>query len=154
MAEFKTWLEAIEANRFDEWTKEQLINEMPHTHFVGHLPPDLAFLRGAFVDLGFENLGLTPEEHRKVMLAFGGSGVKLPGMAYRLRHARPGHSVVEPVDGTEEATLPNHWRQAVSVMNNDDNFTWIGKRVRPDQVGQIDLSLYHDEGDGYRLKGA
>jgi hypothetical protein len=152
MAEFRTWLEAIEANHFDEWTREQLISEMPHTYFVGNLPPDFAFLQGRYVDLGFENLGLTPEEHRKIMLAFGGVGVQMPDTQLRLRFAYP-NTVVEPVDGTEQAVLPDDWRQAVIVTNNDDKFTWIGKRVRPDQYGQIDFNLYHDEGDGYRLKG-
>ena len=151
MGEFKTWLECIEANHFDEWAKETLINEMPHTHFVGALPSDMAFLRGAFVDLGFENLGLSSEEYRKVMLAFGGTGVHVPGTAYRLRHATPGHSLVEPADGTEQAALPAHWRQAVFVMGNDERLTWIGKRVRPDQVGRIDRSHYRDIADGWEL---
>ena len=147
---FKTWLESIEANHFDEWTTEQLISEMPHTHFVGVLPADMMFLRGAFVDLGFENLGLSPEEYRKVMLAFGSKGVGVGG--YCLRHASPGHSMIEPADGTEEVSLPNYWRQAVSVLGNNEVFTWIGKRVRKDQLGgEVDFSLYHDVGDGYQL---
>ena len=28
---------------------------------------------------------------------------------------------------------------------------WIGKRVRPDQVGEVDLGLYRDAGDGWEL---
>ena len=38
---FKTWLERLESNRFDEWTKSRMIDEMPHTYFAGNLPPEL-----------------------------------------------------------------------------------------------------------------
>jgi hypothetical protein len=62
-----TWLERVEANRFDDWTKERLIKEMPHTYFLGYLPLALAFLQGRFVDLGFKNLGLSSAEHRALM---------------------------------------------------------------------------------------
>lgn len=147
MAEFKTWLEAIESNRFDEWTREQLINEMPHTHFVGPLPRELEFLQG-LVDLGFENLGLPDEAFREIMMAFGGKGVRVPGTTYRLRHARPMQSAVEPADGTEPV-LPKDWKQAVFVMDANDKFTWIGKRVRPDQIGKVDMSQYQDAGEGF-----
>jgi hypothetical protein len=53
----RTWLERVEANRFDDWTRERMIKETPHTYFIGYLPVALAFLQGRFVDLGFENLG-------------------------------------------------------------------------------------------------
>jgi hypothetical protein len=29
--------------------------------------------------------------------------------------------------------------------------TWIGKKVRQDQVGKVDLGLYQDAGDGWQL---
>ena len=150
---FKTWLECIEANHFDESITEMLINEMPHTRFTGGLPSDMAFLRGAHVDLGFENLGLPAEEHRKIMRAFGGTGVVVPRTSWRLRFAylHGPDSVVEPVDGTEQAALPNYWRQAALVVGNDDRLTWIGKRVRPEQIGNVDLRLYRDAGDGWEL---
>ena len=80
----KTWLERLEANRFDDWTKERMIEEMPHTYFLGLLPIALAFLQGRFVDLGFENLGLSAPEHRALVLGFGGSGVCIPGTQLRL----------------------------------------------------------------------
>jgi len=34
---FKTWLERVESNRFDEWTKENMVMEMPRTFFTGFL---------------------------------------------------------------------------------------------------------------------
>lgn len=148
----QTWLDAVDSHEFDEWTREQMVREMPHTHFAGSIPALLEFLRGAFVDLGFENLGLMPAELRRIMLAFGGGGVAVPGSPHRLRHAAPGHSVVEALDGTELGTLPAHWRQGVLVVGNDDQYTWIGKRVRPDQIGPIDLSQYDDVGDGWKLR--
>src|SRR6516164_11149576 len=83
--QLKTWLQRVEANRFDDWTKEHMIKEMPHTFFIGYLPLALAFLQGRFVDLGFENLGLSSLEHRAIMLAFGGRGVCIPGTQLRMR---------------------------------------------------------------------
>ena len=113
----KTWLERVEANRFDEWTREGMINEMPHTYFIGYLPPELSFLQGRFVDLGFENLGLSSQEHREVMLAFGGTGVSIPGTQPRMRFAYP-HSEIEPIDGSETATLPSWWKECVLVTDD------------------------------------
>jgi hypothetical protein len=55
----ETCLKRLESNRFDEWTKERMVREMPRTYFPGYLPAALAFLQGRFVDLGFENLGLS-----------------------------------------------------------------------------------------------
>jgi hypothetical protein len=143
----KTWLERVEANRFDDWTKEHMIKEMPHTYFIGYLPLALAFLQGRFVDLGFENLGLSSLEHRAIMLAFGGTGVRIPGTQLRMRFAYP-HAVIEPVDGGETATLPTWWREGVLVTDDQGIPTWVGKKVRPDQTAGIDLQQYKDLGEG------
>ena len=150
--ELKTWLERVEANRFDDWTKEQLIKEMPHTYFLGYLPLALAFLQGRFVDLGFENLGLSSLEHRAIMLAFGGTGVCIPGTQLRMRFAYP-HAVVEPVDGGETATLPTCWKEGVLVTNDQGVPTWVGKRVRSDQTTGMDLQEYKDSGEGLTPPG-
>src|SRR5205823_921237 len=106
----RTWLDCVEANRFDDWTKEHLIKETPRTYFIGYLPLALAFLQGWFVDLGFENLGLSSPEDRAIMLGFGGTGVCIPGTQLRMRFAYP-HAVIEPVDGSESATLPSCWKE-------------------------------------------
>src|ERR1700722_10678454 len=106
----ETWLERVESNHFDTWTKERMFNEMPHTFFLGYLPLDLAFLGGRFVDLGFENLGLPPAEHRQIMLAFGGTGLCIPGTQQRMRFVYP-HAAIESVDGSETATLPVWWKE-------------------------------------------
>src|SRR5438128_7496360 len=107
-----TWLERVKANRFDEWTKERMVTEMPHTYFIGFLPLALAFLQGRFVDLGFENLGLSSQEHRTIMLAFGGTGVGIPDTQFRMRFVYP-HAEIEPIDGNESATLPASWKEGV-----------------------------------------
>ena len=142
-----TWLERVDANRFDTWTKEQMIKEMPHTYFLGYLPLALAFLQGRFVDLGFENLGLSSSEHREIMLAFGGTGVCIPGSQLRMRFAYP-HSVIEPVDGSETVTLPTWWKEGVLVTNDQGVPSWVGKKVRPDQTAGIDLRQFNDSGEG------
>ena len=143
----KTWLGRVQANRFDEWTKEHMIKETPHTYFLGFLPLALAFLEGRFVDLGFENLGLTSSEHRAIMLAFGGTGLSIPGTQLRMRFAYP-HAVVEPVDGSETAVLPNCWKEGVLVIADQGAPTWVGKKVRPDQTTGFDLQQYKDSGEG------
>lgn len=150
MGEFKTWLEALEAQNFEPLVMEMIINEMPHTHFMGPLPQGFEFLKGGFVDLGFENLGLSPPEQYTLNKALAGTGIAIPGTRFKIRSMKGGDTQVLPIDGSEIAALPPHWKQAVYVVDND-NYTWIGKRVRPDQVGQVDLSLYDDEGNGYKL---
>jgi hypothetical protein len=146
--QLKTWLERVEANRFDDWTKEQMIKEMPHTYFLGYLPLALAFLQGRFVDLGFENLGLSSQEYRAIMLAFGGTGVCIPGSPLGMRFAYP-HAVIEPVDGSETATLPIWWKEGVLVTDDQGVPTWVGKKVRPDQTAGINLQKYKDSGEGF-----
>jgi hypothetical protein len=148
--QLKTWLERVEANRFDDWTREHMIKEMPHTYFLGYLPVALAFLQGRFVDLGFENLGLSSSEHRAIMLAFGGTGVCIPGTPLRMRYAYP-HAVIEPTDGSETATLPTWWKEGVLVTDDQGVATWVGKKVRADQTAGIDLRGYKDSGEGLTL---
>jgi hypothetical protein len=144
----ESWLERLEAKRFDEWTKAQMVNEMPHTYFLGFLPAALVFLQGRFVDLGFENLGLPSEEHHKILLAFGGTGVRIPGTSLRMRFAYP-HSEIESTDGSETAILPTWWKEAVLVVDDQGVPTWVGKRVRPDQTAGFDLRGYKDAGEGW-----
>lgn len=144
----RTWLERIEANRFDAWTREQMVKETARTYFPGFLPVALMFLQGRFVDLGFENLGLSPGEHRKIMPAFGGTGLAIPDTQMRMRFVYP-HAEVEPTDGSETATLPSWWKEGVLVVNDQGTATWVGKRVRPDQTAGFDLQDYQDAGEGW-----
>lgn len=111
-----TWLEAIDANHFDGWTRTMLITEAQRTLFSDHLPAGFEFLGGGFVDLGFETLGLSAVELEAVRLAFVGAGVTVPVSDHRLRNVSPGRSVVEPKDGREAAALPDHWRRGITVI--------------------------------------
>jgi hypothetical protein len=152
VSEFKTWLEAIEANHTAPWTREMLIREAQKTGFHRPLPPGFQFLGGGFVCLGFECLGLSAEDEWKLAVAFVAGGVAVPGTPYRLRNVRPLRSVVEATDWTEQATLPGHWRQGVLVMGRDARYLWIGKGNNLGRLGNIDLRDYEDAGDGWRLK--
>jgi hypothetical protein len=147
MLKSKTWLERMNANRFDQWTRDHMINEIPHTYFLGFLPFDVIFLHGRFVDLGFENLGLPPQEQRDIMLAFGGTGVCIPGTQLRMRFVYP-HAEIEPIDGSETATLPSWWKECVLVTDDQAIPTWVGKKVRADQTAGFNLQGYKDAGEG------
>ena len=114
-----TWLDAIDSNGFDEWTRMTLIIEAQRTKFPGELPAGFGFLGGGFVDLHFESLGLAAADLDAVRLAFVGVGVRVPGTEYRLRNVRPFRSLVEPASGDESATLPGHWREGVVVVAHD-----------------------------------
>jgi hypothetical protein len=48
-----------------------------------------------------------------------------------------------------EPPLTAHWGQGVLVIDAQDRLAWFSKRVRPDQVGKVDLVLYKDAGDGW-----
>lgn len=111
-----TWLDAIDANGFDGWTRTMMIREAQRTRFPGHLPAGFEFLRGPFVDLGFDRLGLGAAELDAVLLAFVGTGVAVPGTPCRLRFVRPVLSVVEPADVGEGTALPTGWRECVVVV--------------------------------------
>src|SRR5947209_2585622 len=110
MTEFKTWLEAIEADFPDKpWIRESLVREAQKTGFAKPLPSGFEFLGAGFVCLGFAYLGLAQEEEWNLALAFVGAGVVVPRTPYRLRNVRSLRSLVEPADGTEKATLPATW---------------------------------------------
>lgn len=121
-----------------------LINEMPHVS-IKEAPPELDFLCG-FVDFGLEN-----SEYKlsvpNIAKAIYGNGVAIPNETYKIRL----HSmflILEPSTG-EEPLFPEDWKQCLCVMNNDSQFTYIGKKVRPDQIGNIDYSQYEDIGDAW-----
>ena len=124
-----TWLDFIEANGFDDSTRTLMIREAQRTRFPGELAAGFGFLRGPFVDLGFDRLGLAAVELDAVLLAFVGVGVGVPGTPWRLRFIRPVLSVVEPADGGEGSTLPEHWRGGVLVPGRDAKPTWAENRA-------------------------
>jgi len=118
----KTWLDAIDANGFDEWTRTTLVIEAQRTRFPGDLPAGFEFLRGPFVDLCFEHLGLAAAELEAVRLAFVGIGVRVPGSDYRLRNVRPFRSLVEPASGDETVSLSDGWQHGIVVFATDGGY--------------------------------
>ena len=120
-----------------EHIRESIIKEAPHTRVQGPLPPELAFLGGTpshYVDLGFENLGLTEAETRAIYVAFIGHGVAIPNTNYKLRYTKTGVAVVEQITAEEElVTLPEHWMEAVLVADESYEPCYIGKLVRREQ---------------------
>jgi hypothetical protein len=144
-----TYLQSI--SHFSEAVRDSLITWSTRTCFP-QVPAELSFLRPGFVDLGFENLGLSEADHKALLLAFCGDGVAIAGTPHKLRFSGVGMAtVVEPATG-QEPSLPAHWKQGLYVVDPQDRLTWIGKRVRPDQVGKVDLGLYRDAGDGWQLR--
>jgi hypothetical protein len=95
---------------------------------IGKLPEGFEFLKGT-CDLGFQDLGLPPDQLRDVRAAFLRCGVRVPGTPYRLRLDRVFWSYVELADGSETATLQEHWREAVVVRGKDGVPTHVGKLV-------------------------
>lgn len=143
----KTFLESISG--FPNEVQQHLLSEIPATHFL-ELPSQFKFLQGAYVDLGFENLGLNKDDYTAICRAFGHHGVGIPNTNYKLQFViGAGYSAILPADGTE-LSLPDYWREAIFVVQGNQ-FTWIGKRVRPDQIGTIDYEKYRDVGEGWEL---
>lgn len=141
-----------------EAIQEALVNEAPHTRFEkSTIPTSLKFLSGAFVDLGFENLGLSVSDFSRIMRAFSGHGVRLPSpnAQLRIRHSRQGLAVVELADGSEEVSLPSHWAEGVLSIDVDDELLWVGKRVRREQLPENwDRSAYVEVVEGWQRKPA
>jgi hypothetical protein len=145
--QFRTYLDTLK--QLPPWGRGACVNEAMLTHFVAPVPDDLSLLRGGLADLGFDNLDLPPQEQNKMLLAFVGRGVRVPGTPYRLRNWGI-RSFVEAADGSEEAALPENWKQALLVpARNHDGFTWIGKRVPKNKIGNVDFNQYADAGEGW-----
>ena len=106
---------------------------------INSTPPELAILKG-YASLGFEYLGLGRHDHWPLLKAMAGTGVRIPNTPYRFRVALQAHISIELADGSEEATLPEYWIEAVTVtintgstrsngwMYNHFMYTWIGNR--------------------------
>ncbi len=98
---------------------------LPSAPVSGRLPDELWFLEGPLVDFGFGKLDLLQAEIEKILRAFCGRGVAVPGTPYRLRHSVMSLiTFVEPATG-QEIMLPDNWRETVRSQS------WIGKRVVP-----------------------
>ena len=115
--------------------QESIIKEAPHTRIQGAMNfLDTQFLHGAFIDLGFENLGLDPAQQKVLQQNFIAAGLRIPGTSLKLRYDRTGITKIEQAEGGE-TTLPEDWKEAVLVLDADDNVSYAGKYVRPEQTG-------------------
>lgn len=101
---------------------------------------ELVFLQG-IVDFGFENLGT--KENEQATVAFWRNGVKIPNTNWKLRRNQIGSAVLEAADGTEQYVLPDFWKQAIYVTDENNIFTWIGKKC---QFKPKDFNFYKDVG--------
>lgn len=154
----KLWTEEI--RHLPKDVQESLLTEQPHTRFHGAAPKEFDFLLGpnVFVDLGFENYGLGKEKLFEYLRAFSGTGCLVPTASspyWKLRNSRPLHSMIEPADG-DEVALPPYWTECVLIVDSDDRIRWIGNRVRPDQLGDIDWAAFNQTtrfgGNGWEPK--
>jgi hypothetical protein len=123
----------------------------PHAEFR-QVPPELSFLQGD-VDLGFEDLGLSPQQRHALSVAFEGGGGAVPETTYRLRRL-PNSAVgaVEAATG-QEPFLPAGWKQALYTLVGNV-FTYVGKKVRrndqlPPNFEPATDPSYRDVGDGH-----
>jgi hypothetical protein len=146
LVKVKTWLESVEQLNAG-FRRPMLIEAAAHTSFQPPLPAELSFLAGRFVGLGLENLGLGPKKVNDLLRAFSGAGVVVPNTGWRLRFAYP-YAVVERTDDSELETLPDWWKEAVLVTDDQFAPTWVGKRVRLDQTAGFNLQGYRDVGEG------
>lgn len=121
-----TWLDAIDANGFNGEVRTMMIREAHRTRFPGDLPAGFAFLRGPFLHLGFDRLGLTAADLDAVLLAFIDTGVRVPGTNFRVRYVRPVLSVVELASGDEMSELSDRWRRCFAALATDAGYASCG----------------------------
>ena len=95
---------------------------------------------------------MSPDLVKQFIDAFSNKGVAILKTEWKMRYRGGMGVLIEPSDGSEPI-LPIYWKQGVYVVNSQDVFTWIGKRVRQDQLGvKIDFNLYNDAEDGWEIK--
>lgn len=141
------WYTGLDA--FPPETREWMLESSAEGLYLhGEIPDEVSFLKGNFVHLGLAHLGLEISERRMLEDAFASTGVIIPNTNYRLRFTYM-RSIIEPVDGTEKATLPSCWKEGVLVRVGD-KFTWIGKRV-PLTGFDVNLNDYVEKDGGYEI---
>ena len=128
--------------RFRGWF-ENLMLEDP-VGIYDDPPPskELAFLQG-IVDFSFENIAEHNPVKRKALYdANKGDGIAFPNTELCLRNCK-----IEPTGETTPAmTFPNDWKQYIFVTR-DNVLTWVGHKVRDNQVDRSKLVGYIDNGE-------
>ena len=131
----KLYSESIQS--LPDTLKETILKEAPHTRIEGEIPPEWSFLQGSFIDLGFENLQVSQAIKRQILNSFIGNGVAVPNSSYKLRYTRTGITVIEKISSNERLVLlPDDWFEAILVLGDNNEVTYRGSLVRPDQVGE------------------
>jgi hypothetical protein len=132
---------------FDKYIQEMLMSEHPH----GRIQASETIPHGNYIDLGFENYGVPEKTYKALYTAIYNTGCKIPGTNFRIRCGPGDIYLVEPSDGTETATLPKNWRQAMYVMQlgEKDEFVFIGKLVRQHQIGTFRRTTLPRTQDGF-----
>ncbi len=122
-----TYLDKIK--HFAEPIIEMLVTEAPHTSF-GSVPPELNFLKGGSVDLGFENIP-DKELARTIYRAFSGTGVAIPGTQYKMRAEFGMVANIETIKPDEQLpTLPEDWMEYVHVIDvNSQKSLYQGSKL-------------------------
>jgi hypothetical protein len=129
----------------------QILMELPNTNSVGvPLPPELAMLADAYIDLGFEDW---PDQQLRATLepALGTTGVCVPGTHY-LIIGSPRGLVVANSTGNEPV-LPANWLRYVAAVPDKPQggtspFQWVGKDVSQRRTAGNPLPP-RDLGDGW-----
>lgn len=158
MKKFKEWSKKYSESiaHLSEGAKNFLMQEDPHFRINAISDPSLKFLVGVITDFGLENLNLSEELRKQYRDAMYGAGTVLTGTLYKIRYTGVMMKGVIEVATGQELELPRNWRQAVLVVNHQDQFSWIGKLVRPDQLGvdtlsDFDFTVYRETEDGWEL---
>lgn len=114
---------------FDKPILEMLLAEAPHTSF-GAVPPELIFLKGGSVDLGFENIQ-PRETQNAIRLAFTQNGVRIPGTNYKMRAEFGMIASIEETKPNENIpTLPPEWSEYVHVIDvNTQKSLYVGSKL-------------------------
>ena len=134
---------------FDKQIQEMLMMEHPHGKVEKGVPTSLSVFENNYVDWGFENLGISPTEMRNLYNAIIGTGIIIPNTDYKVRETPRATFSIEEIDGTETANMPENWKKAFYILTDKDEYVWIGRLVRQDQIGTFDRTTLQESEDGF-----
>lgn len=118
-----------------------MLLEWPHQK-VQTVESQFLFMHNCFIDLGFENKGIS-----KLYVPLTMGGLKIPGIDYMmfldrngvLRITKGGHSLPH---------LPFDWF-SVTYGVKGNRYHWIGPEVRQDQIGDITQEQLQNARENY-----
>lgn len=136
------------------FVRHGVLSEAPHIKLSSSvdIPDNLLFLFGDLIDLGWENLlrmeAISKNEFAKISGGFG-KGIAIPKTKLRIRQPIAFNAIIELADGTEATRLPETWKKAVLVLDENNKPTWFGHWVRDDYRKPYSkvMADYVDNGD-------